>query len=59
MASDSDDDEAEYLLGENSSQRNWLDLATEPAITLDSVTVVLPDDPTRVLILNLSLQVNL
>ena len=57
LASDSDDDEAEYLLGENGSQRNWIDLAAEPAITFDSVTIVLPDDPTRVLILNLSLQV--
>lgn len=57
LASDSDDDEAEYLLGENGSQRNWLDLAAEPAIVFDSVTIVLPDDPTRVLILNLSLQV--
>jgi hypothetical protein len=60
LASDSDDDEAEYLLGENGDgqQRNWLDLAAEPAITLDSVTIVLPDDPTRVLMLNLTLQVS-
>lgn len=57
LTSDSDDDEAEYLLGENVSQRNWLDLASEPAITMDQVTVALPDDPSRVLFMNLSLQV--
>ncbi|KAL3083025.1 hypothetical protein niasHS_010827 [Heterodera schachtii] len=55
LASDSDEDEAEFLLGENASQRNWQDDGT--AVSLDSVTVVQPNDHSRVLIMNLTLQI--
>lgn len=48
LTSDSDEDEAEFLLGDNVSQRNWIDDGS--AISLDSVTIALPDDPNCVLI---------